>query len=65
MLDPIREVKDGFYVAWRSKRKFQAGRYDDKIMDHDQAEREAEKLASEHPENTYWAEHIPKKFAPH
>jgi hypothetical protein len=65
MLDPIRQSDNKFYVAWHSKRAFKAGKFNDRIISYDEAVREAEKLAAEHPENTYWAEHVPKVFAPH
>ena len=65
MLEPIHDTDDGFYVAWHSKRKHQAGKFNDRIMTYGEAHREAEKLAAEHPENAYWAEHVPKVFPPH
>ncbi len=65
MLDPIHDTDGGFYVAWHSKRAFKAGKFSDKVMTYGEAKKEAQKLATKHPENTYWAEHIPKVFAPH
>jgi hypothetical protein len=65
MLNPVKENDPGFIVAWHSKHKHQAGKFQDKPMTWGEAHLEAEKLEKEHPENTYWAEHLPQEFSPH
>ena len=65
MLDHVHENDQGFVVAWHSKQKHQAGKFQDKVMTWGEAHREAEKLEGEHPENTYWAEHIPQDYSHH
>lgn len=63
MLEPIRKNDPGFIVAWHSKLKHKAGKNRKKVMTWDEAEREAEKMKKEHPENTYWAEHMPQDYS--
>lgn len=65
MLDPIHDNDPGFIVAWHSKRKHEAGKFPEQVMTYGDAHREAEKLQQEHPENTYWAEHIPAQSVKH
>ena len=62
MLEPVHDNDPGFIVAWHSKHQHQAGKLKDKVMTWGQAHSEAEKMAQEHPENTYWAEHIPQDY---
>ena len=59
------ENDPGFIVAWRSKRKFEAGKFSDQVMTWGEAHREAERLQEEHPENNYWAEHVPEDRGHH
>lgn len=65
MLEHAHENDPGFIVAWHSKHKHQAGKFSKKVMTWGDAHREAEKLEREHPENTYWAEHIPEDYSHH
>lgn len=65
MLDHIQENDEGYVVAWHSKLEHEAGKFQEKVMTWGKARLEAEKLEKKHPENTYWAEHIPKEFNPH
>ena len=62
MLDNVHENDPGFIVAWHSKLKHQAGKNRDKVMTWGEARREALKLQQEHPENTYWPEHVPPEY---
>ena len=65
MLEHVKEDDPGFIVAWHSKRKHEAGKFSDRVMNWGEACREADKLQSEHPENTYWAEQIHRDYARH
>ena len=65
MLDHVHENDPGFIVAWHSKREHKAGKFREKVMSWGEAHREAEKLQIEHPENTYWAEHIRPDYSKH
>lgn len=65
MLEPIKATDPDFIVAWHSKKAHKAGKYLDKVMTYGEALEQAEQLAGEHPENAYWAEHIPRTYAPH
>lgn len=63
MLEHVHDKDPGFIVAWHSKLKHEAGKQKDKVMTWGEAQREAEKLEKQHPENTYWAEHIPEDYS--
>lgn len=62
MLENVHENDPGFIVAWHSKLQHKAGKISDKVMTWGEAHREAERMQREHPENTYWAEHVPAEY---
>ena len=64
-VEPHKLEEDGYIVAWRSKKEFMAGKNLDKVMTYGKAIQEAEKLTKKGDGNVYWAEAVPKKFAPH
>lgn len=65
MLERLHENDPGFIVAWHSKSKHQAGKFEGRVMNWGKAHRTAEQLQEEHPENTYWAEHIAPDYSHH
>jgi len=64
MLEQVHENDPGFIVAWHSRSKHNAGKYQE-ILTWGEAHREAERLEREHPENTDWAEHLPDNISRH
>ena len=64
-IEPRSESDPGYIVAWRSKKKFEAGRFSEEVMTFGEARRKAEELSSKDPDKTYWAQALPQKFEPH
>ena len=64
-IEPHSTDESGFIVAWRSKMKFEAGKFLDEVMTFGEARRKAEALSAADPDKTYWAEREPQHFAPH
>lgn len=64
-IDPHSPDEPGYIVAWRSKKKFEAGKYLDDVMTFGEARTKAAKLSEESPDLTYWAEHEPFEVQPH
>jgi hypothetical protein len=64
-VEPHETSESGYIVAWRSKKKFEAGKYLDEVMTFGEARKKAEELSAANPGLTYWAEHQPRHFEPH
>jgi hypothetical protein len=54
-VDPKNDGDAGYVVAWRHKRKFEAGVLEGE-MSYGEAKSKAEALSAQEPDKTYWAE---------
>jgi len=52
---PKHDSDPGYIVAWRHKRRFEAGKLEGE-MTYGEARRKAEELRLQEPEKTFWAE---------
>ncbi len=64
-IDPHDSSEPGYIVAWRSKKKFEAGKFLDEVMTFGEAREKAASLSAGDPEKTYWAEAQPQQYQPH
>jgi hypothetical protein len=64
-IDPHPPSEPGYIVAWRSKKKFLAGKYLDDVITYGEACDKARQLSEAHPDMTFWAEPTPQHFEPH
>ncbi len=55
----------GYIVAWRSKKKFEAGKYLEDVMTLGEAQEKAASLSAGDPGKTFWAEPKPQPVEPH
>jgi hypothetical protein len=54
-MDQKSDSDPGYVVAWRHKRKFEAGVLEGE-MTYGEARKKAEELSAKEPDKTYWAE---------
>lgn len=64
-IEPHSLDEPGYIVAWRSKKRFEAGKNLDEVMTFGEAQKKAEALSADDPTKTWWAEAQPQHFAPH